>query len=306
MKYSLLKVSPYVVSVVILLSALSFISTQSYAKTDLSAREIVERMDENQRQTTDSAFTRMKLTTCKYGINDGKIKCVEKARIKLVESAQINTGVDNKDTKSIAIILEPSSERGIGMLSYSYDDSDRDNETWLYLSALGKVKRISVRNSDDEETESASIFGTEMTTEDQETGKLDDYTYELLDQGKYRGREVAVIESTPKPHRLSKSSYGKTRTWVDTERFMALKVQMFDKYNNPIKRLEVGKIEEINNIWMGRSMTFINLVSQRLTNMKLEAISFDMDIDESFLTQRALTDQAFREQFLDNLRQQAQ
>jgi hypothetical protein len=40
--------------------------------------------------------------------------------------------------------------------------------------------------------------------------------------------------------------------------------------------------------------------------MKLEAISFDMDIDESFLTQRALTDQAFREQFLDNLRQQAQ
>jgi hypothetical protein len=87
---------------------------------------------------------------------------------------------------------------------------------------------------------------------------------------------------------------------------MALKVQMFDKYNNPIKRLEVGKIEEINNIWMGRSMTFINLVSQRLTNMKLEAISFDMDIDESFLTQRALTDQAFREQFLDNLRQQAQ
>jgi hypothetical protein len=53
-------------------------------------------------------------------------------------------------------------------------------------------------------------------------------------------------------------------------------------------------------------MTFINSVSQRLTNMKLEAISFDMDIDESFLTQRALTDQAFREQFLDNLRQQAQ
>ena len=35
MKYSLLKVSPYVVSVVILLSALSVISTQSYAKTDL-------------------------------------------------------------------------------------------------------------------------------------------------------------------------------------------------------------------------------------------------------------------------------
>ena len=290
----------------VLISAfLSLSSFQVYAETDLSAREIMEKQDEERRKSTDSAFTRMKLTTCKYGISGGKVKCAEKARIKLVESAQINTGENNKDTKSIAIILQPSSEKGIGMLSYSYDDSDRDNETWLYLSALGKVKRISVRNSDDEETESASIFGTEMTTEDQETGKLDDYTYEILDQGKFRGREVVVIESTPKPHRLSKSSYGKTLSWIDTERFITLKVQMFDKYNNPIKKLEVGKVEKINDVWMGRSLTFFNTVSNRLTNMKLEAINFDMDIKEDFLTQRALTDQAFREKFLKDLRKQA-
>ena len=276
-----------------------------YAETDLSAREIMEKVDEESRKSTESAFTRMKLTTCKYGKRDGKVKCAEKARVKLVESAQINTGENNKDSKSIAIILEPASEKGIGMLSYSYDDSDRDNETWLYLSALGKVKRISVRNSDDEETESASIFGTEMTTEDQETGKLDDYTYELLDQGTFRGREVVVIESTPKPHRLSKSSYGKTQSWIDTERFISLKVQMFDKYNNPIKKLEVGKVEKINNVWMGRSLTFFNTVSNRLTNMKLEAINFDMNINEDFLTQRALTDQAFREKYLKDLRKQA-
>jgi len=301
----LLVTSNYSLLVIVLSVVLSLSSLQVYAETDLSAREIMEKVDEESRKSSDSAFTRMKLTTCRYGLSEGKVKCAEKARVKLVESAQINTGKDNKDSKSIAIILEPSSEKGIGMLSYSYDDSDRDNETWLYLSALGKVKRISVRNSDDEETESASIFGTEMTTEDQETGKLDDYTYELLGQGKFRGREVAVIESTPKPHRLSKSSYGKTQSWIDTERFITLKVQMFDKYNNPIKKLEVGKVEKINDVWMGRSLTFFNTVSNRLTNMKLEAINFDMDIKEDFLTQRALTDQAFREKFLKDLRKQA-
>ena len=300
------KSTSYFLCTILLATFLSVISTDIVAQTELSAREIVERVDESQRKTTNSAFTRMKLTTCKFGIKNGKIKCVEKARIKLVESAQINTGVDNKDTKSIAILLEPASERGIGMLTYTYEDSERDNETWLYLSALGKVKRISVRNSDDEDTESASLFGTEITTEDQETGKLDDYTYELLEQGEYRGRQVAVIESRPKAHRINKSSYGKTRSWIDLERFIVLKAQMFDKHENPIKRIEVGKVKKINNIWMGRSLTFMNSVSQRLTNMKLEAISFDMDIDESFLTQRALTDQAFREQFLNNLRQQAQ
>jgi len=301
----LLVTSNYSLLVIVLTVFLSLSSVQVYAETDLSATEIMEKVDEESRKSSDSAFTRMKLTTCKYGLSGGKVKCAEKARVKLVESAQINTGQNNKDSKSIAIILEPSSEKGIGMLSYNYDDSDRDNETWLYLSALGKVKRISVRNSDDEETESASIFGTEMTTEDQETGKLDDYTYKLLGQGKFRGREVAVIESTPKPHRLSKSSYGKTQSWIDTERYITLKVQMFDKYNNPIKKLEVGKVEKINDVWMGRSLTFFNTVSNRLTNMKLAAINFDMEIEEDFLTQRALTDQAFREKFLKDLRKQA-
>ena len=300
------KRTSYFLCTILLATSLSVISTDIAAQTDLSAREIIEQVDENQRKTTDSAFTRMRLTTCKFGIKNGKIKCVEKARIKLVESAQINIGIDNKDTKSIAILLEPASERGIGMLTYTYEDTERDNETWLYLSALGKVKRISVRNNDDEETESASLFGTEITTEDQETGKLDDYTYEMLEQGEYRGRQVVVIETKPKEHRINRATYGKTRSWIDIERFIVLKAQMFDKHDNPIKRIEVGKVKKINNIWMGRSLTFMNSVSQRLTNMKLEAISFDMDIDESFLTQRALTDQAFREQYLNNLRQQAQ
>ena len=81
---------------------------------------------------------------------------------------------------------------------------------------------------------------------------------------------------------------------------------MFDKNSNPIKKLEVGKVEKINDVWMGRSLTFFNTVSNRLTNMRLEAINFGVDIQEDFLTQRALTDQAFRERYLKDLRKQAQ
>jgi hypothetical protein len=293
------------VSMILLACVMLINSTYVYAKTDLSAREIVELVDESRRQTTDSAFTRIKLTTCKYGTSKGKLKCAKKARIKLIESAQINTGEGDKDVKSVAIILEPANERGIGMLSFSYDESDRDNETWIYLSALGKVKRMSTSTNDDEDTESASLFGSEITIEDQETGKLNDYSYEILDEGKFRGREVVIIESTPKPHRLKKTRYGKTRTWIDLERFITLKMQMFDKNNKPIKRLDVGKIEKINNTWMARSLTFMNLVTQRLTNMKIEAINFNINIEPAFLTQRALTDQAFREKYLINLREQA-
>ena len=275
------------------------------AQAEMTARELVQKMNDNQLLTTDSSFNLLQLTSCKYGTHNGKLKCVEKPRIKLLESAQINLGADNKDSQSITIILEPASEKGIGMLTYTYDASDQDNETWLYLSALGKVKRIA-SGRDDEDTEPTSVFGSEISTEDQEMGKLDHYTYEILQRGNYKGRPVAVIESLPTIEGAKHTRYGKLRTWVDRERFISLKIQMFDKHGNAIKHVSAAKVEQINGIWLARSVTFKNLVSQRLTNMNIKTINFGLNIDAKFLTQRALTDQGFRQRHLQSLREQVQ
>ena len=275
------------------------------AQAEMTARELVQKMNDNQLLTTDSSFNLLQLTTCKYGTHNNKLKCVEKPRIKLLESAQINLGTNNKDSQSITIILEPAGEKGIGMLTYTYDASDQDNETWLYLSALGKVKRIA-SGRDDEDTEPTSVFGSEISTEDQETGKLDHYTYKILQRGNYKGRPVAVIESLPTAKGAKHTRYGKLRTWVDTERFISLKIQMFDKHGNTIKHVSSAKVEQIKGIWLARSVTFKNVVSQRLTNMNIKAINFGLNIDAKFLTQRALTDQAFRQRHLQSLRGQVQ
>ena len=276
-----------------------------FAQAEMTAREIVQKMNDNQLLTTDSSFNLLQLTSCKYGTHNGKLKCVEKPRIKVLESAQINLGTDNKDSHSITIILEPASEKGIGMLTYTYDASEQDNETWLYLSALGKVKRIaSGRN--EENTEPTSVFGSEISTEDQETGKLDHYTYKILQSGNYKGRPVAVIESLPTIEGAKHTRYGKLRTWVDRERFISLKIQMFDRHGNAIKHVSAAKVEQINGIWLARSVTFKNLVSQRLTNMNIKTINFGLNIDAKFLTQRALTDQGFRQRHLQSLREQVQ
>ena len=277
----------------------------SLVQAEMTARELVQKMNDNQLLTTDSSFNLLQLTSCKYGTHNGKLKCVEKPRIKLLESAQINLGADNKDSQSITIILEPASEKGIGMLTYTYDASDQDNETWLYLSALGKVKRIA-SGRDDEDTEPTSVFGSEISTEDQETGKLDHYTYKILQRGNYKNRPVAVIESLPTVEGAKHTRYGKLRTWVDRERFISLKIQMFDKHGNAIKHVSAAKVEQINGIWLARSVTFKNLVSQRLTNMNIKTINFGLNIDVKFLTQRALTDQGFRQRHLQSLREQVQ
>ena len=121
---------------------------------ELSGREIMQLVDDANRRQNDSSFSRMQLSSCKFGVTDGRITCAERPRVKSLESVSKNYGDELKDTKSVTITLEPAAERGIGMLSYGYDEAGRDNETWLYLSTLGRVKRIASGDSD-EETEPA-------------------------------------------------------------------------------------------------------------------------------------------------------
>lgn len=286
------------------LAALALVSAKLSAQ-ELNAREIMERAEEYQRSTSDSAFNRMQLSTCRFGIKDGKITCAERPRIKALETVGKNYGPTGKDTKSITIVLEPAAERGIGMLSYSYDESDRDNETWLYLSALGRVKRIASGNSDDD-TEPASVFGSEFTTEDTETGKLEEYEVTLLEETVTSGREVWKIELVPNAERARKTRYSKIIQYIDKERFVSLRAEMYDQYDKEIKRLMASRIELINDAWTARSLTMMNLVTNRLSNMAILEINTGIEIDDSFLTQRTLEDVAFREARLEQLRQQVQ
>ena len=267
-----------------------------------SARSIMDRVDANALSQNNSVFSIMKIATCKFGISDGKIRCTARATVKSLESASINTGPGGKDSQSIAFILEPASERGIGMLSYTYD-SNKPYETWLYLSALGKVKRIVSSNSSS--SEPVSLFGSEFTTEDQETGKLDDYSYTLLETITFKGRKTYVIEQIPTPARARQSRYARTVLWIDASRYVNVKAEMYDSRGKEIRRVIADNVERVNGVWMARSVTIMNLVTNRLSNMKMEALYFGVNIDPALLTQRALTDTAFRERHLDALRAQA-
>ncbi len=270
----------------------------SEAETGL---EILEKMEDYQRSITNSSFIKSKLSSCKFGLKNKKITCAEKPRVKLLEAVAINEGVKNRDTKTITIVLEPASEKGIGMLNFAYDEAGKDNETWLYLSALGRVKRIASGNSDDD-SEPASLFGSEFTTEDTDTGKLNEYTINLLEETTVSNRPVWKIETLPNALRAKKTRYARTVIYVDKERYIPLRLEMYDKQGKEIKRSLSAKVEQIKGIWAARSQTMLNLVTNRLSNRVSQDIAVDVVIPSDFLTQRTLTDVAFRETQLGLLR----
>ncbi len=284
----------------ILLLVMVFSFSLVQANETLSARSIMDKVDAQQREAADATLSKSRLSSCSFVIKNRKVVCTEAPRVKLMESVSRQLGPDKKDNQTISIILEPASERGIGMLTYSYDDAQKDTESWLYLSALGKVKRMASGSGEDQEP--VSLFGSEFTTEDMESGKTDEYDYKILQEGPYSGNQVWVIEATPKPIRLKKTNYSRLLIWVDQTRLLALKVQAYDKRGALHKRTVFKQFEKIEETWISRDLTVYNLKIKRLSKMKTEKLAMNIDVENSFLTQRSLTDFAYREKTLAALR----
>lgn len=278
-------------------------SAQLFANEPLkSAKDIMDRVDKQQRDVADRMLSKSRLSSCSFVIKNKQVVCTESPRVKVIESVSQQLGVDKKDSRAISIILAPASERGVGMLTYSYDDAFKDTESWLYLSALGKVKRMASGTGEDQEP--VSLFGSEFSTEDMESGKTDEFTYKILQEGRYSGEEVWVIEALPKPVRLKKTNYSRILIWVDKARLIALKVQAYDKRGELHKRTVFKQIEKINDVWVARDLTVYNLKIKRLSKMKTEQLALNIKFENAFLTQRSLTDFAYREKTLTALREQ--
>jgi hypothetical protein len=211
-----------------------------------------------------------------------------------------DTGIDDEDSRSVSIILEPIGDKGIGMLIYDYAAPGKYADNWLYLPALGKVKRL-ISSSEDSD-ESGSFFGTEFSIEDIEARKIDDYTYKILEQATYAERPVWIIESIPTPERASKTRYGKFISWIDKERYIVLKEDLYNRNGILYKQLIMKNIERIDNVWVAREVTMNNLFTRRATIMNLMSVAFNIDVPDELLTERTLTDFAFRERNLAKLR----
>ena len=262
------------------------------------ARAIMQRVLD--RDNGASEVSRTKLATCRYVKKSKRLVCAEDPRVKVFESVRKDFPVaGGTDTKSVMLIREPAGEKGIGFLQYDYEAQGRDSDQWMYLAALGKVKRI-VTGSDDE-PKTGSFFGSEIGYEDMEARHLDDYTYKLLKTVTYRKRPCWVIETKPTPEHARKSNYSRSIQWIDQERLLSLKILLYDRKGQPAKQIISMNVEQIGGIWIARRMHVNNVQTRRQTTMALESVALNIEVADEFLTQRTLTDPAFRESILQGL-----
>lgn len=134
--------------------------------------------------------------------------------------------VDGDGDRSLMNFQSPLDVRGTKMLTWSHKDENDDQ--WLYLPSLKRVKRISSSG------QSSSFLGSEFSFEDLGSQEIDKYNFKFLKDDKVGEHDVWVLERTPK----QKSGYSKQVMFVRKDIKAPVKIEYYDRREELLKTAE--------------------------------------------------------------------
>jgi len=181
--------------------------------------------------------------------------------------------------KTISTFLKPADVEGTSFLQYTYDEIGKDDDQWLYLPSLKKVKRITASSKGD------YFMGTEFTYDDMGDRKPEEDEHKLVGTEKINSRECYKILSVPKEEDYM---YSKKIVWIDKETYLPLKVEFYDEDEELLKIMTASKPEMTDNIWFTREYEMKNVQKGRATIIKTTNIQFNLPVDDNMFTERML------------------
>ncbi len=184
------------------------------------------------------------------------------------------------EKKTMMYTLEPADVRGIRFLSWEYNNDAKDDDRWLYMPAMKKIRRITSASSKQE-----YFFGTDFTFDDLSERKLSDDEHKYIKDENIENTKCWVVESKPTD---PKSMYSKKISWIAQSNNFPLRVEFYDKMNNLLKTLSNTNIENISGIWICKNMKMVNHQTEHQTVLMISDASYNLKINEYLFTVPAL------------------
>jgi len=174
--------------------------------------------------------------------------------------------------KSIIIFTEPRDVKGTSLLTHA-NIEPQDDDQWLYLPALKRVKRISSSNR------TGKFVSSEFSYEDLSTDEPEDFNFTWLEEGTClieTALTCHLIEATPKN---KKSGYSKRLIYVDTEEFRYQSVKFYNRRGDLEKELHFkGYQKYLDKFWRADILEMTNLQTGKSTVIAWENYQFQTDL----------------------------
>jgi outer membrane lipoprotein-sorting protein len=233
------------------------------------------------------------LTICLTGLSqpdaDDILKKVEKnmsSDNRIFESSMIIHGNRTSRTitsrsysvgykKSFTEYLSPAREQGTKMLKL-------ENQLWIYSPSTDRTIQISGHML------RQSVMGSDLSYEDMmDDRKLTEiYTSEITGDEIIDGRKTYILNLTA---RVTDVPYHSRKMWIDAERFVPLKEDLFAKSGQLLKRTLLSDVKQIEGRWFPETIVYKDMLKQGGgTEFKITTIKFNQKIPDYIFTKAAL------------------
>lgn len=187
--------------------------------------------------------------------------------------------VDGDGDKSLSVFDNPKDVKGTAFLTYTHKVGDDDQ--WLYLPALKRVKRISSSNK------SGSFMGSEFAYEDISSQEVEKYTYKWLKDESYQGRDCFVIERYPVDK--ENSGYIRQTVWMDKTEYRVLKIDYYDRKNSLLKTFTASKYQKyLDRYWRAHQMDMVNHQNGKSTQLLWSNFKFKIGLKDKDFNKNSL------------------
>jgi outer membrane lipoprotein-sorting protein len=177
--------------------------------------------------------------------------------------------------QSFTEYLSPPREQGTKMLKL-------ENQLWIYSPSTDRIIQISGHML------RQSVMGSDLSYEDlMDDRKLTDI-YSAVSTGNETidGRNTIILELTA---RVENAAYYTQKIWVDTERYVPLKQEMFAKSGQLIKRTTLSDVKQVQGRWFPMTMVFKDMLKEgNGTEFRITVVKFDQPIPDYIFTKAAL------------------
>ena len=186
-----------------------------------------------------------------------------------------SVGYAEGTNRSFSEYLAPARERGTKMLKL-------EDNLWIYSPSTDRTIQLSGHML------KQSLMGSDLSYEDMmENRKLTEmYDAKVIGEETIDERETWVLQLNAK---VTDASYDSRKVWVDTERYVPLREELFAKSGQLLKRTELKDVKKIDGRWYPTKMNYKDMLKDgKGTDFVVLEIEYDVEIPAYIFSKAAL------------------
>lgn len=248
---------PVLSSIVIIMAAKPAIAQE------LTAREIIDRVNDLMNQQSVKALTKMIITTSSGDKREFEFESYAK----------------DKGEKSLLKYISPNRVKDQSILMLNNAD-----DIWVYFPRTNRVRKLATH------AKKQKMEGSDFSYEDLGSGEswLTDFSSTRLDDDEFEGIDCYCIELRRKEN--AGSGYTRMIMWVAKSDFVPRRIDYYSE-NDPdviLKRLTLFDVRDIESIPTPMKMVMLDMQDNTDTVMEYEELTYAVELPDDLFTERGM------------------